>query len=265
MRRPYGYDLPNAAMYQASQPPAIQTLTPRTIQQELTPMQGFSVLTQGNMPQGYPPAGALLEQPNRLFRYGEQTLWSSQFLPGATAVANQSFRLFTTPIGQVGQGFSLPLSRAETNLTVGGQLPQAQAFDVFGVALQIAHSTAAVDGATLNAAADTVAEIQDLLDILNNVVVQWVFSQTFVDIAPAMLVGQGGGAFGALSGGATGGHMNNGNGACWLYRQYPVALPALVVFGVQLIFGSRAAVIGANALSLRVALLGYFKNLVEAA
>ena len=237
-------------------------------------MQGFSVLTQGHLPQGMPPSGVLLEQPNRLFRYGEQCLWSSQFLAGATAVANQSFRLFTTPIGQVGQGFTLPLSRAETNLTVGGQLPQAQAFDVFGVALQIAHSTAAGDGATLNAPADTADEISDILTVLNNVVVQWVFSQTFVDIAPAMLVGQGGGAFGAVAAAINAaaavntvqaGHMNNGNGACWLYRQYPVALPALVVFGVQLIFGSRAPAIGANAISLRTALLGYYKNLVEAA
>lgn len=237
-------------------------------------MQGFSVLTQGNMPQGYPPSGALLEQPNRLFRYGEQCLWSSQFLAGTTAVANQQFRLFTTPIGQVGQGFGAPLTRAECNLTVGGQLPQAQAFDVFGVALQIAHSSTATDTggapAQLNLPASTSVEISDILTILNNVVVQWVFSQTFVDIAPAMLVGQGGGAFGAVALSSQGaptssGHMNNGNGACWLYRQYPVALPALVVFGLQLIFGSRAPAIGANGISLRAALLGYYKNLVEAA
>lgn len=232
-------------------------------------MQGFSVLTQGGMPQGYPPAGALLEQPNKLFRYGEQSLWSSQFISGGVAVANQQFRLFTTPIGQVGQGYTNPLSRAETNLTVGGQLPQAQAFDVFGVALQISHSTSPTDnGAFLNAAADTDASIGDLLTILNNVVVQWIFSQTFVDIAPAMLVGQGGGAYGAVSttqNATDRGHMNNGNGACWLYRQYPVALPALVVFGLQIIFGSRAPVIGANAIALRTVLLGYYKNLVEAA
>ncbi len=264
--RGYGYDLPNAATYS---PP---TLSPYT-RQELTPMQGFSVLTQGSLPQGLPPAGAMLEQPNRLFRYGEQTLWSSQFLAGTSPVANQQFRLFTTPIGQVGQGFGLPLSRSETNLTVGGQLPQAQAFDVFGVALQIEHSSIPGDGgvggpAQLNAPADTAVEISDILTILNNVVVQWVFSQTFVDIAPAMLIGQGGGAFGAVAQNAAGGntgHMNNGNGACWLYRQYPVALPALVVFGLQLIFGSRAPAIGANGIALRAVLLGYYKNLVEAA
>jgi hypothetical protein len=231
-------------------------------------MQGFSVLTQGNMPQGYPPAGALLEQPSKLFRYGEQSLWSSQFIAGASAVANTQFRLFTTPIGQVGQGYTLPLSRAETNLTVGGQLPQAQAFDVFGVALQVEHYTAAGDGQFNNGACDTDASIGDLLNILNNVVLQWIFTQTFVDIAPAMLVGQGGGAFGAVSttqNATDRGHMNNGNGACWLYRQYPVALPALVVFGIQGIFGSRAPAIGANAIALRTVLLGYYKNLVETA
>lgn len=236
-------------------------------------MQGFAVAS-GYHPSGPsgisgPPAGAMLQQPSSVFRYGEQCLWSSQFIAGTTALANQQFRLFTTPAGQVGQGYAAALSRAETNLSVGGQLPQAQAFDVFGVALQLMHSTQAGDTApisTFNAPADTNAEISDILNILNNVVVQWVFSQTFVDIAPAMLIGQGGGAYGAISttqNATDRGHMNNGNGASWLYRQYPVALPALVVFGVQLICGSRAPAIGANGIAVRGVLMGFYKTLVE--
>jgi hypothetical protein len=208
----------------------------------------------------------MMEQQKQLFRYGEQCLWSSQLLTTAQALANQSFRLFTTPQGQVGQGYTLPLSRSETNLNVGGQLPQAQAFDVFGVALQILGSTATVDGASFNQPAVTAAAISDVLTVLNNCILQWAFTQSFVDIAPAMLVGQGGGVYGAISttqNASDRGHMQNGNGACWLYRQYPVALPALVVFGIQLIFGSRSPALGTNIVSLRGVLLGYYRNLIE--
>lgn len=232
-------------------------------------MQGFAVAGMGRTPAGIPPEGAMLKQPDNVFRYGEQCLWSSQFLPGGASVANQQFRLFSGAIGNVAQGYTLPLSRAETNLTIAGQLPQSEAFDVFGVALQIMHSTATTDsGAVMNAPADSDAEISDILTILNNCVLQWVFTQTFVDIAPAMLVGQGGGAFGAVSttqNDTDRGHMNNGNGACWLYRQYPIALPALVVFGLQLVFGSRAPAIGTNAIALRGVLLGYYKALLAVA
>ena len=45
------------------------------------------------------------EQPKNLFRFGEQVIYSTQ-LHQAGAIANSQFRLFTTPQGQVGQGFT---------------------------------------------------------------------------------------------------------------------------------------------------------------
>ena len=62
-------------------------------------------------------------QPKNLFRYGEQVIYSTQ-LHQAGAIANASFRLFATPVGQVGQGFTNALSIAETNLKEGGRVPQ---------------------------------------------------------------------------------------------------------------------------------------------
>ena len=72
---------------------------------------------------GIPPVP--FKQPTNLFRYGEQSIWSTQFFDasaGALAIQSSSFRLFSTPIGQNGQGFQ-PLSIAETSLKEGGRIP----------------------------------------------------------------------------------------------------------------------------------------------
>jgi hypothetical protein len=207
-----------------------------------------------------------MEQPKPLFRYGEQTIWSSQMHLGTAALANQSFRLFATPVGQVGQGFTNSLSIAETNLKEGGRVPSGVAYDVFGIAVQLLHHTAATDTAAQNGACDTDAAISDLINILDNGVLSWDFTQTQVDIAPVMLIGQGGGAFGAVSttqNATDRGHMNNSAGAIWLYRKHPVALPGSSTFATVLRYGSRAPVIGANAVVIRVVLLGYYKNVIE--
>ncbi len=208
------------------------------------------------------------ELPKNLFRYGEQTIWSSQYIPGGAAVANATFRLFTTPQGQQGQGYTNALSIAETNLKEGGRVPAAVAYDVFGICLQVLGNTAGADGATFNAPIDTAAEVADLLNILNNSVISWDFTQTQVDVAPAMLVGAGGGAFGAVGSTAAAlGHMNNGAGGCFLYRKHPVALPGQTTFALLARFGSRAPVLGVSpggpSYALRIVLAGYYKNVIE--
>ena len=144
--------------------------------------------------------GVPMKQPEALFRFGEQSIWSEQFFPGASVVANSTNRLFSTPLGQVGQGFTVALSIAETNLKEGGRVPQGVAYDVFGIATQILHATNATDApAAFNAPADTTVEIADILNVLNNGVLSWDFTQTQVDIAPCMLIGKGSGAFGAVA------------------------------------------------------------------
>ena len=163
-----------------------------------------------------PLPGVPLQQPQNLFRFGEITIWSTQFHAATTALQSGTFRLFSTPIGNQGQGFVNALSITETN----------------GI-------------------------------------LSWDFTQTQVDICPVMLAGAGGGAFGAVATADTGtpvttGTMQNGNGGVWMYRKHPVALPGNSTFAIVLRYGSRAAAVSAaNAIAVRVVLMGYYKNIIE--
>lgn len=236
---------------------------------QIVPLAGGQLVQQASMqpaPMPQVPQG----QQTSLFRYGETTYYSTYFWPGGTPVANQQFRFFTTPLNQVGQGFTLPLSYGETNILTGGALPQAQALDVFGIALEPMFSTEATDSTTASlsaACADTV-RIADLLSFQQNVLLQWKFSQTTVDVAVAELIGAGGGAFGALSTTVNAeriGHLNSGAATVFLYRDYGVTLPGLTVFALNASYGSRAKAIGTNAMAARCVLLGQYKYLIEVA
>ena len=226
-------------------------------------------LEQGST--GVPPS-VPFQQPKNLFRYGEQTLWSTQLhatnAGGGVNLANGTFRLFTTPIGQVGQGFTNALTIAETNLKEGGRIPNGIAFDVFGVACQVGTADAIGDsdlGYSNNTPASTLASNQ----ILTNGIVTWDFTQTQVDIAPINLIGAGGGAFGSVSvtsnAAATLGNLNNGAGSVWLYRKHPVALPGGSTFSLLLRYGNRMGTLGQNEPSIfvKLVLLGYYKNVIE--
>ncbi len=224
----------------------------------------------GNNP--YDPSGAAapsvpFEQPKSLFRFGETSIWSSFAFAGAGALASSQNRLFSTPQGQTGQGYGAALSIAETNQREGGRVPSGVAYDVYGIACQVMQGNqAAVAGATFGQPADTANEIAAAQNIINNGVLSWDFTQTIVEIAPVALVGQGGGLFGAVAqnaAGANSGAMNNGNGQVWMYRKYPVALPGNTTFSIILSFGSRAAAVGTNCISVRCTLLGYYKNIIE--
>jgi hypothetical protein len=211
-----------------------------------------------------------LEQPKNLFRYGEQTIWSSQFY-AAAAVANNTNRVFTTPLGQVGQGFANALSISETNLKEGGRIPSGVAYDVFGIAAQFLQDTNTDAAGTLSVPVNDTAianSVTNLQNFINNCVLTWDFTQTQVDVAPAHLIGAGGGVFGAeainSSGAEAGsGNLNNGNGALWLYRKHPVALPGNSTFAMLLRWGSRAAAVQTQPIVIRVILLGYYKNVIE--
>ena len=208
------------------------------------------------------------QQPTNLFRFGEQTIWSTQLYAGGQAIANTTNRIFTTPQGQQGQGFARALSIAETNLKQGGQVPAGIAYDVFGIATEVALLSDGNDAAgNFNVPIDTQAQIAQLLNVVHNTIIQWDFTQTQIDVCPVLLAGAGGGAFGAVSqnaAAANSGHMNNGNGNIWMYQKHPVALPGQTTFAIQLRVGSRAAnVTAATSISTRVVLLGYYKNVIE--
>jgi hypothetical protein len=223
-------------------------------------------------PDSGPIPGVPMEQPKNLFRFGEQTIWSTQFHSATAPLASGTFRLFTTPLGQVGQGFGQALSIGETNLKEGGRVPSGVAYDVFGVACQVEESSTLNEQsgvATLNLPINSPEAVGNLVNIIQNGILSWDFTQTQVDICPITLAGAGGGAFGAVATGDTGtpvttGHMNNGNGGVWMYRKHPVALPGTTTFAIVLRYGSRAAVVGSNgSCAVRVTLLGYYKNVIE--
>ena len=207
------------------------------------------------------------QTPQNIFRFGEQTLWSTLLLPAGSAIANGTNRIFSTPVGQVGQGFGNALSIAETNLKEGGRVPAGVAYDVFGVASEIVSTSTTLDAGTIGTATNSVALIGDALNIQHNGVLSWDFTQTTVDICPIILAGAGGGLFGALASTLNNvnvGHLNNGNGHIWMYRKHPVALPGNSTFSIVIRFGSRAAAISANnGATVRVTLLGYYKNVIE--
>jgi len=212
------------------------------------------------------------DQPKSLFRFGETSIWSSFLLAGGSTIASTNNRLFASAQGSTGQGFANSLSIAETSLKEAGRVPSGVAYDVFGLACQIEGSTSTADGGDIAQPFDTDATIGDLLNIQNNGVLEWDFTQTRIAICPVSLAGAGGGAFGALAvsdGGVSPaavnqiGHMNNGNGQVWMYRKHPVALPGNTTFAVNLSFGSRAAAISTNSVVVRVVLLGYYKNIIE--
>lgn len=216
-----------------------------------------------------PIPGVPQHQPSNLFRFGEISLWSEYAFPATTALANTQNRMFAVGQGSSGQGFTTALSVAETNLRESGRVPSGQAYDVYGVACQVlgADSTAGLAGQTDEAFNDSVATVSTLANIVNNGVLSWVFTQTFIDICPVMLAGAGGGLYGAYSttqNATSGGAMNNGNGGIWMYRKHFVALPGSTTFNVQLTFGSRAAAIPAGfGVGVRVVLLGMYKSVIE--
>ena len=252
--------------------------------------QGPGMITQmgyGNGMQQLPPGTVMAppatpdSPPKAVFRYGEQAIWSTQGVDGVVAAAavalnSQVFRLFSTGQNNNGQGYTTPLTISETNLRIPGQLPGNEAFDVYGLSLQIIQYTTALCSTQSNGegAANTDEAIGNLINVQNNCVLAWDFTKTQVQVAPAVLIGTGGGAYGGISttiDATNRGHINNGAGTYWLYNRYPVALPGTTVFNILLQFGSHAAVVGSLqgtvasrlAIGLRVAMLGYYKSWIE--
>lgn len=207
-------------------------------------------------------------QPSNLFRFGEITLYSTFGFVASTALANTSNPVFSTQIGGQGQGWpaGVPLTIAETNLKEAGRVPSGQAYDVYGVAGQVIGADATLTN-TDEPFNDAVATVQTLVNVINNSVLRWDFTQTIVDICPLSLAGAGGGAYGAIAqnaAGANSGAMNNGNGGIWMYRKHPVALPGNTTFRVLIEFGGRAAAVPAGfSVAVRVVLLGFYKSVIE--
>ena len=224
-------------------------------------------MSYGQLSLGTPPS-VPMKQNKQLFRYGEQSIWST-WMSTTVAIADSNNRLFVTPLGQVGQGFIRQMSIGETNLKEGGRVPNGVAYDVFGVSAHVMCASAAGDavGMDWDQPINTIAQVENLVNVLNNGVLVWDFTQTQVDIAPINLCGAGGGVFGTIAAVSNAqvnaGSMNNGPGSVWLYRKHPVALPGSTTFAIVLRFGNRAAAVDTTSIGVKVTLIGYYKNIIE--
>jgi hypothetical protein len=215
-----------------------------------------------------------MDIPKNVMRTGEQGLWSTFLYQAAANVAGRADPVFTVAVGNQGQGFGA-LSVAETNMKESGRIAGGQAYDVFGVALQPYYiDEVATNGVfAINGA--------DLRNIDNNLVLIWRFLQVFIEIAPASLIGAGGGIYGATAdtantygnAGDSGVALNHGAGQVWVYRQHPVLLPANTTFSMLYNWGDLAspvsgqttAQLGLKQMALRTVLLGRFQSAVPIA
>lgn len=224
-----------------------------------------------------PPPGpsAIYEQPKNVFRYGEQSIWSTQFLAAGQEIAGGSFPLFRTPLSRNGQGALRPLTIAETNIKLGGRVPNGVAYSVYGISAEYYNGDAGTDASgtdidvPINAQTGA-GSIQNLVNCINSGLLTWEFTQTKVDVAPLHLIGSGGGGFGAFAMDdagagalASSGTVQSGPGTIWTYRYHPVELPGDTTFGMLLRFGSRAEAIDTSLTLVRVTLFGFYQNVVE--
>lgn len=176
--------------------------------------------------------------PKDLKRYYEGAFWSSFFYQDGAALADRADRLFVTPQGQQGQGFSSSLSKAETNMVESGRIPTGLALTVRAIALDPYYQTA-------------VPMVYGMLKNLQaHALLEWSMLNTTIDVAPIALIGSGGGIYGSTAdtGGVdgTGGSreaLNNGAGQVWSYDQLHILLPSSTTFSVVLRFGGDAQVV----------------------
>lgn len=216
-------------------------------------------------------------------RVGENVQFSTFMYPGTQLLEGDPSRLFQIQRGAVGQGFTLALRTTETNLKEPSKVSNRSAYAIRGIAAQVLAGDRAADAAAfewsatfsnINAAGTaTSAPIADLARIVQCGVLNWDFDQTSIQIAPLMLVGAGGGIYGALStisdaaapASVTGGAMNNGVGGFLRYSK-PVLLPQGQQFAIEINYGSRAGSISANnAAGVRICLIGQYAKEVESA
>lgn len=207
-------------------------------------------------------------QATQVVRIGEMALWSTWLYADATALAGRQDDVFRVAQGNSGQGFATALSYAETSMKVGGMISSGLAFNIYQIALQPYY----IGGSSTANTFPIVAG--DLRNIESHLVMQWSFNQTTIDIAPATLIGAGGGIYGSTAdtGAADGGGgsriaLNHGLGQVWVYQQGFVQLPELVSFAIRYVWGANAVVVdgGSNASSLavRTMLLGTYTNAVQ--
>lgn len=205
-----------------------------------------------------PGQAAPMSVPTAVLQEGERALWSGYLLADTTAVANQSYKVFAVAQGGSGQGWTGSLGYPETNMMANNALPAGFSYAVHALAIALYYSD------------NTSVVLADLLNVQNHMVPFWKFLATEIEIAPARLIGAGGGAFGAVSTTATDTTIQswvNGNGQIWLYQHYPILLAPQAQFNISYVFGPNASAIdggtGNSSLAIQTAFLGLFNARID--
>jgi hypothetical protein len=213
-----------------------------------------------------------MQLPTILRRAAEGALWSTwQYGTTGTSLVRPDFTFFNTPKGSQGQGFGRALQFPETNIMEQGRIPTGLAFNARALAYQ---PYACVD-ASVATPANWAVPLTDLLNLQHQTAWQWDLFGSYVDIAPTILIGAGGGVFGSTADtgggyGANGGSqvsLNNGSGQVWIYQIQAIQLPAGQTFGLKQIPGPDAAAISLDAhanvnLRGRLVMLGNYQQAV---
>jgi hypothetical protein len=192
-----------------------------------------------------------LKLPKDVIRVGDGAIWSTVKIEQG-AVANRVFRLFASPLGTAGQGYT-QLSIAETNIREGGRVPNGLAFDIDDIACIVKSG---------GASGITLGEVQC---VYAHACLSWSFLSTQIDIAPVALVGAGGGIFGIGAGNPAANDapaLNNGSGNTWVYRRHPIMLAGSSTFNILLRFGGEAPNIGIGT-AIQVVLMGGYRQAIE--
>lgn len=88
-----------------------------------------------------------------------QKLWWIYYDRAIMAAATLQHQLFTVPLGQAGK------TLADTNCTVGGEIPKGQNFEVKGIELYYVSD-----------AAKTVAQLQNVIDMFRDTTLEFIIS-----------------------------------------------------------------------------------------
>lgn len=173
-----------------------------------------------------------------------------------SGLAESNFFGYTS--SQAGGGFTT-VSVSETNVVTANMAPGGETYEVNAIAAEIMG------------AGSVAPLIADMRGLMRCGVLAWNFSnQTFIQICPLSMVGNGGAGIYGFSAdtGTPVTSANNGNGSSyWCYQNQVVSIPAIQPFGIQVKWGNAGGttVTLTNETQLRIHLFNEARNAVAIA
>lgn len=149
-------------------------------------------------------------------------VYSTARMESGLGIGRTRLSLFTVPVGASGQGFKVPLTRCDTNLMTGGQIPCGLSVDVTLVSVELFGNA------------------EDVAEVRRHGALAWDFLATEVDLGPLNLIVPAGASTGALKIGTESSRDQSDDGLN-LFRVHGdrgVRIPGTKMFCVKLLVGS---------------------------